>query len=729
MSQPNPQTTVPDSDSIRFRIPPSAIVSAAIMIAFAVVIIIAIFATQPSWIGLQLTQHSSVEALVVQQSTGPSRDIPEGTALAAVSNGTDSMTLERFDGTVEPDGTMGTYDAYRRFIERQNQLYKIQGSPEIVFTDTSGKEYLVKPDLRGRPLARLPIEFWVQVIVGVVAWVISATIFAFRPREASARYLLLSGLATLIFAPCAATYTTRELGFPGLPLRWLSDLNFFGGTVFIASFVGLMLHYPRRIAPSWAGISIVIVYVGWFILQQLGFFESMTFARRFHVMVGVLTTFALAGVHWFLTRKDPVARALLQWFLLSWMVGTTLFALCILLPQMFGVDTSPVQGYAFLLFLLVYGGLAFGIMRFRLFDLGEWWRRIAVWTGALLLLVVLDLLFLVGLQLSTHLSLSLSLLICAVFWLPLRNWIWEKWMERPRIRAEQLFNKVMNVALAPHGTDQSSLWQQLLQEVFDPLGIQTDVGSRTSPVIENDGLRLRIPGVGTIPPVSMEYAHGGRRLFASHDVTLINELTRMLGYAMESRSAYEKGVAEERTRIFRDMHDNIGAQLLSALHSQDPSRKDLTIRETLTDLRNMINNPSPDRLSFEETLADLRMESAERLEAAGIRTRWQSETGGVTLLPPAPIHALRSIVREAVSNIIQHSRATQVNIQVHGIDDSITIEVSDDGKGIDSTAPQGNGLSNIRARVGGLNGQVNLSSNGNGTRLAASFPVNGKVQI
>src|SRR5690606_35316906 len=132
------------------------------------------------------------------------------------------------------------------------------------------------------------------------------------------------------------------------------------------------------------------------------------------------------------TSKDPVARAALQWFLLSWMAGTVLFTRFILLAQMFGVDTSPLQGYAFLLFLLVYGGLSFGILRFRLFELGDWWRRAAVWTGTVVVLVVLDLFFVTRLHLSLELSISLALIVCGLVWLPLRSYVWGRFIERQR---------------------------------------------------------------------------------------------------------------------------------------------------------------------------------------------------------------------------------------------------------------------------------------------------------
>ena len=403
---------------------------------------------------------------------------------------------------------------------------------------------MVTPRAGGRPLVSLPADFWVQCLVGLVAWLVSAGVFAFRPGDAAARYLLLSGAATLMFAPAAAVYTTRELAVDGTLLRWASDLNFLGGSLFAASFVALLLVYPRRVAPGWVGPAVVALFVVWFVAQQVGVFESMTFARRFLVMVGVLVTFGLAAVHWRGTGRDPLGRAALQWFLLSWVLGTGLFALFILLPQTLGVDTSPVQGYAFLLFLLEYGGLAFGILRYRLFDLGTWWRRVMVWT--VVVLILLDAVFVFGLHLSSAVSLSLALLICGVVWLPLRAWIWHRFSVRRGPVGGDVFGRVMDIALASPGARQDVLWVGLLKSAFEPLEVAAVGGGLDAVAVAGDGLALEVPGVGELPGVRLEYARAGRALFTPQDVELAREMVAMLRHGMESVTLYQRGVTEER---------------------------------------------------------------------------------------------------------------------------------------------------------------------------------------
>lgn len=690
----------------------------------AVMVVVTLLAHQRPWLGMRLAPSDM--GVVLVSARGPAVEIPLGTVITAVENANDRVELTAFDLTTEPDGAMGDYTQYERFLKRQTRLERIQKSERVFFTAVDGTRHEVEPVADGRPLADFPPDFWVQCVVGLVAWLVSAAVFAFRPHEPAARYLLLSGVATLIFAPAAAVYTTRELAVDGTLLRWASDLNFFGGSLFAASFVALLLVYPRRIAPRWVGIAVVVLYVVWFVLQQVGVFESMTFARRFLVMVGVATTFVLAAVHWRGTGRDPLGRAALQWFLLSWVVGTGVFTIFILLPQTFGVDTSPIQGYAFLLFLLVYGGLAFGILRYRLFDLGLWWRRALSWAVMVLLLVLFDMLFLYGLHLTVSASLSLALLVCGVFWIPARGFLWNRFIARRADRTADLLDKTTAVALTPaddHG--RAKRWQELMQLLFAPLEISICDGAAVTAVqIEQDGLVMRIPAADGLPGLRLAYAHGGRSLFRPDDAALATELIFMTGHLLDSLAAYHKGVNEERSRMARDMHDNIGAQLLAALHSCEPATKDARIREALADLRECVNHPATGTASLDEMLANLRMETAERLEAVGMTLRWESPMDDPAGLARTTVHALRSIIREAVSNAIRHANAREMSIHIRNQNSELTLEIDDDGCGFDpDTHHDGNGLINLRERLKSVGGSHEIRSNGDGTRIAVRIPI------
>ena len=80
---------------------------------------------------------------------------------------------------------------------------------------------------------------------------------------------------------------------------------------------------------------------------------------------------------------------------------------------------------------------------------------------------------------------------------------------------------------------------------------------------------------------------------------------------------------------------------------------------------------------------------------------------------------LYRIAQEALSNVVKHAQATEVNIQLLGNREQITLIVQDNGKGFDENSTkrsQGNGLNNIKERTAILRGVCEIkSSPGNGT--------------
>ena len=706
---------------LRIKITPISILSTLALIGVLATITFVLIALQRPWLGLKLETNNGGDIRVIE-SQGPSADIPVGTILLKIKSATEEMKLLSVDLTIEPDGTLHTYTIYDDFLDRQGRLAEIIENDQIIFKGNDQREFTVFPK-SSRPLSDLPATFWVQILVGLFAWLIATAVFAFRTDKTSARFLLLSGAATLTFAPFAAIYSTRELAMPEILFRILSDGNFLGGSVFTASFVALLLCYPQKLTPKWVGPSVVCLFVFWFILQQVDVFSSMTFARRFLVMIGIFSTFILAGIHWFKTKRDPVARAALQWFLLSWMLGTCMFWFFILMPQMFGIDTSALQGYGFSLFLLVYAGLAFGILRYKLFALDAWWGNIVLWAFTVLVLVLLDLLFLFTLQLSSGFSFGLALLISGVVWLPLRSFVWNRYLNKKTITRDEQFTQIVDIALTPPGHDMNERRRHLLKNIYAPLYLQ-ECDHVSTCYLGDDGQKLLIKSIGAISSLSLEYAYGGKKLFTTGDVQMAEELAALLEHILDNRSEYAKGVSEERKRIAQDMHDNIGAQLLGALHNQNVDRKDTLIRETLSDLRDIINDTSRIGHSLDDMLAGLRAETTESLSAAGITISWTVNADDAPAISPKTIHALRSIIREAVSNIIKHAAASFTSIKIETSEGEISVSIEDNGNGINAENIRlGNGLENINSRITGLNGTLSLSNGLKGLHLKAIFPL------
>jgi len=682
-------------------------------------------AIERPWLGLTFSWDPGSQSAIVLAGTGPGAAVPAGARLVMISGAGLSHRFIELDFSIEPDGNLATYREYRAFLRNQGLLASIQAAPVIELTADDGAIYELRPQPR-RPPGTLPPDFWVQVAVGFLAWMIAAAVWAFRPHEASARYLLLSGAMTLMFAPGAAVYTTRELAVPLTELLLLKTMNFGGGLVFCASMIALMLNYPRRIA--WRGLSVLVIaaYSGWFVAQALGAFDSMMLGRRIPVFAALLAATALAITQWVRARRDPIARAALRWFLLSWLIGVNLFVLLTMVPQILEIRTGAVQGYSFLLFLLIYGGIALGILRYRLFDLGIWWFRTLAWIIGAIALVALDLLFLLVMQLSSGWSLSLSLLVCSLLWLPFRNWLWSRTLLRAPA-SDNLFKSVVHVALAPTAGERAARWEALLRSLFDPLEIKP-VAAGPQVTSDRDGASLTVPAVAQSPALQMLYPGGGRRLFTPADLKLADQLTDMLRYAEESREAYAQGARAERSRIARDLHDDIGSLLLSGMYQPDLNRARHSMAQAIGEMRVILRGLTGEQYPLDIVEADLRHELGERLEAVGIALDWQGcdeSASRATLLSHGVYKNLLSAVRELVSNVMRHAEASRLGVAMRLAGDRLEVVIADDGRGFSAEAVQGKGqgLGNLRRRLEGLGGTVRYGSTGRGVVVSLDIPL------
>jgi signal transduction histidine kinase len=81
-------------------------------------------------------------------------------------------------------------------------------------------------------------------------------------------------------------------------------------------------------------------------------------------------------------------------------------------------------------------------------------------------------------------------------------------------------------------------------------------------------------------------------------------------------------------------------------------------------------------------------------------------------------------VKEATNNAVKYSKAKQLAIVLQLIENQVTIEISDDGVGFDTSIVKGNGLGNMQKRIEELKGQFSITSELNlGTKVKATIPI------
>lgn len=569
----------------------------------------------------------------------------------------------------------------------------------------------------------LPAGFWVPWLVGLGAWLVSAWVFALRPRDSAIRLFALSGVMTLLFTFAGTVDYLAEPLAP--PQRHVAAIfNTIGASGFGLAIIALFAIYPAPLPRArWLLAAALAGFGGWTLGILIGppaglaAVQAITFFEMLAIM-------ALALWQALRPWRDPGARAIAVWLGLSVLVGAGPFIGLVATPMTFGFAKLIDENLAFASFLLFYLGIATGLMRYRLFDLGRWSYALLLYALVGAGLMLFDLALVSLLAVSPAAAFATTLGIVAVTWLPLRDVLWHRFGSRSRPDELLMFGSVVESVLRPTASGRAEGWRALLDQVYRPLEIREANASVPEPQLAVDGRVLAVPAVLGAPPLELCFRQQGQSLFSRRDAELACLLVQLAAYVEASRTAYDRGVAEERVRIARDIHDNIGAQLMQALHSEEPPRKNAMIRNSLADLRDIINNSGTSELSLEALLADLRAETSSRLDLHAIALDWQVNVPGDLVLEAGPLHSLRSTIREAASNTIKHSGATTFSVAIRAVEGELTVSLADNGCGLPAQrSVDGHGLANIETRFVSLGGRVSIGSDSGGTRIEASLPL------
>ncbi len=185
----------------------------------------------------------------------------------------------------------------------------------------------------------------------------------------------------------------------------------------------------------------------------------------------------------------------------------------------------------------------------------------------------------------------------------------------------------------------------------------------------------------------------------------------------------------ERERIYRDLHDDVGAKLLglaiSAQRANLPHEAELA-RSALQDLRDVVSRSAQTITRFDYLMADLRAETEQRTLSAGLSLQWNIPKAEIVLPvnSSAALHLSR-LLREAVSNVLRHASASYIQVSLEQEAGRMLLIVRDDGVGLPETALKANrGMNSMRARASILDGKVTWESlSPCGCKVAIAFSI------
>lgn len=200
-----------------------------------------------------------------------------------------------------------------------------------------------------------------------------------------------------------------------------------------------------------------------------------------------------------------------------------------------------------------------------------------------------------------------------------------------------------------------------------------------------------------------------------------------------NKAELEKKASEEKLRIARELHDNIGSHLTFIISSLDNvtygAKEDKVVeklnglssfsRETLNELRNTIWAMKEEDSTLQQLLlklSDLKHRLNEQIDNLNIQLK--NSVSQTMYLTSAQLLNLYRIIQEAVQNSIKHADAKKIVITFHEMENGFVMEISDDGKGFDlQNVNLGNGLKNMETRCKESGGCFYIQSGETGTTI------------
>ncbi|MDO9235019.1 MAG: ATP-binding protein [Aquabacterium sp.] len=328
----------------------------------------------------------------------------------------------------------------------------------------------------------------------------------------------------------------------------------------------------------------------------------------------------------------------------------------------------------------------------------------------------LDVLFVAAFSLGQFTSMTLALFCSLGLYLIIRRWLMTHMPGRDTLTMERLFQRLYRiareVARRPDTLDGSVM--SLMREMFDPLAVTLVPGEVAHASLRGNGSVLLVPLPTWQGRVSVDkqvliltHAHKGQRLFTAEDARLAERVMDQLHRALSFDHAVEQGRSEERLRIAQDLHDDIGARLLTLMYQAPNAEIEEYIRHTIQDLKTLTRGLAAQSHSLSAAASEWKRDLSHRLSAAHCELDWQMSADVDVTLTMVQWSGLTRIIRELVSNAISHAKAGRVQVLVKLENDQLTLSVQDNGASSQpSKWSHGLGLGGIRKRAKQLGGTV-----------------------
>lgn len=588
------------------------------------------------------------------------------------------------------------------------------GSPLMLRFDDGT---LVQVEPRPRGVGGLGVAFWLLAAPALMLFLVGAVVALAKPVTCNLLYALMAACqaASLLWIGIESGQALGPVwAGPADDLPWRLGLDLVTGAAAVHAFA----LYPHRVARHG------LVAVGAWTLAALGLLAAMQgwAPGAWWWGQGAILLLGLAAVQvltWsYRAERNPFAAVMRRFGFAA--LGTMI----VVDAALVAADWQPavpqgVAASAVLVWSLFFASLM--VLVPFLSRARQLLREFAMLAGLSTVATSLDLLFISLFSLEQFASLTLAVFIALAAYAGARQWMLDQMLGSRVLTTERTFEQLYRIAREvqkqPH--KRTALLTQLLRELFEPLEVLQVPRAAPRARVLADGSALvvpvRGPGAEDGEPLSLvlRFARRGRRIFTRDDARLTDRIVEQLRRAVAYDRAVERGRSEERLRIAQDLHDDIGARLLTLMYkAQDPEIEDY-LRHTLQDLKTLTRGLAASHHRLSHSIAEWKADVQQRLTAAHIELAWTFTIDEDPELSVVQWSGLTRILRELVSNAIYHARATRLEIDGSLALGQLRLTVADDGIGRDPQAwSHGLGLGGIRKRVKLLGGEVSWRENG-----------------
>jgi len=628
---------------------------------------------------------------------------------AAPPVGIDALALHRSPRWLVDDRVRA------RHLHLHESLAALLQSPRLLLHFSDGSTVAVEPAPRG--VGGLGSLFWLLAALALVLYIVAMAVVLARPGARNVVYALMAlcQAANLLFI---AVESVPGLGlmprFMPVDLVARVSLDLFTA----AALVHACAMHPLRL-PGQAVVGTVawISALGLALAAWQGQLQPLWWIVQAAVLGYGLCAVALLSLSY---RREPNPFALvLRRFAL-----VTLGTLLLLTWAVAAAHDRPRTSfniaavgsaiwYVFLAALLL---LVPFLSRSR-----QLMREFVMLAGVSTVATSLDLLFVTVFSLGQFASLTLAVFLSLGVYAGARQWILNQMLGSRVPTTERMFDQLYRIARAVEARPERApeLLARLLRELFDPLECAPLARATSRPRVLRDGStmlvpvpRLRKDDDGRPATLVLRFALRGQRLFTEDDARLADRVVEQLRRAVAYDQAVEHGRSEERARIAQDLHDDIGARLLTLMYQAPTPEMEDYLRHTLQDLKTLTRGLAAASHPLAHAAAEWKADIGQRLAAAQCELQWSFSSDQEVVLSVVEWSALTRILRELINNIISHAGASQVAVQLTFAQCRLHLSVCDDGRGRDPAAwSHGLGLGGVRKRVKQLGGQVQWREN------------------